>query len=96
MKMFSKLALLLLIAGFISHSIPAFAQQTGLSGVVKDVQGGAIPGAKVEVKEAGGASFHATTNSQGSYVIPNVERPITPLRPLRQVLPQSRRKCSCW
>jgi hypothetical protein len=72
MKMFSKLALLLLIAGFISHSIPAFAQQTGLSGVVKDVQGGAIPGAKVEVKEAGGASFHATTNSQGSYVIPNV------------------------
>jgi len=72
MKMFSKLALLLLIAGFVSYNIPAFAQQTGLSGVVTDAQGGGIPGAKVTVKEAGGASFVATTNARGVYVVPSV------------------------
>ncbi len=72
MKMFRKIVLLLLIAGFASSTIPALAQQTGLSGVIRDVQGGVIPGAKVEAKEPGGASFHATTNSQGAYVIPNV------------------------
>jgi len=72
MKMFSKLALLLLIAGFVSYNIPASAQQTGLSGVVKDVQGGAIPGAKVTVKQTGGSTFNATTNAQGAYVVPSL------------------------
>jgi hypothetical protein len=73
MKMFSKLALLLLIAGFISYSVPALAQQTGVTGVVKDTQGGAIPGAKVTVKQAGGARFDATTNAQGTYIVPSVD-----------------------
>jgi len=72
MKMSLKVTLFLLIAGFVSCCVPAFAQQTGFSGVVTDSQGGAIPGAKVEVKQAGGASFFATTNSNGVYVVPSV------------------------
>jgi hypothetical protein len=72
MKMYLKIVLLLLTAGFITCSVPAFAQQTGLTGTITDVQGGGIPGAKVEVKEAGGTTFHATTNAQGSYVIPSL------------------------
>jgi hypothetical protein len=50
----------------------AFGQQTGLSGVVTDSQGGAIRGAKVEVKKTGGSSYFATTNAQGVYVVPSV------------------------
>ncbi len=50
----------------------AFAQQTGLSGVVTDVQGGLIQGAKVVAKETDGSSFDATTNAQGVYVIPGI------------------------
>ena len=72
MKMFCKVALLLLITGFVSRSVPAFAQQTGISGVVADVQGGVIPGAKVTVKQTGGSTFDATTNAQGDYVVPNL------------------------
>jgi hypothetical protein len=53
--------------------LPALhAQQTGFSGVVTDTQGGAIQGAKVEVKRTDGSSFFATTNAQGAYVIPNL------------------------
>ena len=48
------------------------AQQTGLSGVVTDIQGGVIQGAKVEAKQIGGSSFFATTNSQGAYVVPSL------------------------
>ncbi|RXH56263.1 TonB-dependent receptor [Granulicella sibirica] len=48
------------------------AQQTGISGVVVDVQGGVLQGAKVEVKEMDGSSFFATTNAQGSYVFPSL------------------------
>ena len=48
----------------------AYAQQTGLSGVVTDSQGAVISGAKVEVKQEGGSSFSATTNAQGAYVLP--------------------------
>jgi len=48
------------------------AQQTGMSGVVSDVQGGVIQGAKVEVKKVDGSSFSATTNAQGVYLIPSL------------------------
>ena len=51
---------------------PAWGQQTGLSGVVTDSQGGVIQGAKVEVKKTGGSSYFATTNAQGVYVVPSV------------------------
>jgi hypothetical protein len=64
--------LCLLIAGIVLFCQPAFAQQTGFSGTITDVQGGAIVGAKVEVKQTGGATFLATTNAQGEYVIPKV------------------------
>jgi hypothetical protein len=50
----------------------AWGQQTGLSGTITDAQGGAIPNATVDAKMAGGASFHATTNGQGVWVIPNL------------------------
>jgi hypothetical protein len=49
-----------------------FAQQTGLSGVVSDAQGGLIEGAKVEVKQVDGSSFFATTNARGLYVLPSL------------------------
>ena len=71
MKKYLKIVLFLLIA-CVTCGLPAFAQQTGFSGVVTDVQGGGIPNAKVIVKQAGGATFSATTNAQGAYVVPSV------------------------
>src|SRR5664279_5541356 len=50
----------------------AFAQQTGMSGVITDIQGGLIQGAKVEAKEVDGSSFYATTNAQGVFVLPSL------------------------
>jgi hypothetical protein len=61
--------LLVLLASF---SASAFAQQTGLSGVISDVQGAALPGVKVEAKKTDGSSFFSTTNGQGVYVIPSL------------------------
>jgi hypothetical protein len=65
MKIYIRLLLLFLVMGR-----SAFAQQTGLSGVVTDPQGAVIAGAKVEVKHLDGSSFFATTNAQGSFVFP--------------------------
>lgn len=50
----------------------AYAQQTGITGVVTDQQGGVIAGAKVVVQQAGGATYNATTNSKGIYTVPNL------------------------
>ncbi|MDP9039232.1 MAG: TonB-dependent receptor [Acidobacteriota bacterium] len=69
-----RLAVLLSLAAcltLISH--PALAQQTGLSGVISDTQGGVIQGAKVVAKMAGGSTFISTTNAQGVYVLPNLQ-----------------------
>jgi hypothetical protein len=66
------LAIFLFFAGIALFSHPAFAQETGLSGVVTDSQGGLIQGAKIEAKETGGVTFNATTNAQGTYVIPGI------------------------
>ncbi|SFR99811.1 Carboxypeptidase regulatory-like domain-containing protein [Granulicella pectinivorans] len=63
---------LLLLVGFVVVSSSLLAQQTGLSGVVTDSQGAVIVGAKVEVKQVDGSSFFATTNGQGSYVLPSL------------------------
>src|SRR5580658_3121975 len=65
MKMLMRLFLFLTVA-----LSGAYAQQTGLSGVVTDSQGAVITGAKVEVKHLDGSSFFATTNAQGSFVFP--------------------------
>jgi hypothetical protein len=62
---------LLLVAAMVC-CLPALGQQTGLSGVVTDSQGGGIAGAKVVVKQAGGQTFYATTNEHGAYLIPSV------------------------
>ena len=62
----------LLIAGFMFSSSKAFGQQTGLSGVITDSQGGGIPGATVEAKQTGGSTYYATTNARGVYVVPSV------------------------
>lgn len=56
--------------GITSIALQAHAQQTGLSGVVRDSQGAAISGAKVEAKQTDGSTYFSTTNSQGVYVIP--------------------------
>ena len=63
---------LLLCVGIALFSLPAFGQQTGISGVVTDSQGSVIVGAKVVAKQTGGSSFDATTNGQGVYTIPSV------------------------
>jgi carboxypeptidase family protein len=53
-------------------AIAARAQQTGINGTVTDPSGAIVIGAKVEVKQAGGATFVATTNSVGAYIIPTL------------------------
>ena len=71
MRLRSSLLLLLLFCiAFLT--VLARAQQTGVTGVVKDTQGAVIQGVKVEVKQTGGASFFATTNSQGVYLMPSL------------------------
>ena len=66
------LVLLLMAIGFAFLTRPLEAQQTGLSGVITDTQGGVIQGAQVEARMLGGATFTSTTNAQGVYVIPNL------------------------
>ncbi len=61
---------LCLFAMLTAMVVSANAQQTGISGVVKDAQGALISGAKVEVKQVDGSSFFATTNAQGVFVLP--------------------------
>jgi hypothetical protein len=70
MKMVLRGVLFLLGFVVLSHSVQA--QQTGLSGVVTDTQGGVIQGARVEVKKVDGSSFFATTNVQGVYLLPSL------------------------
>jgi hypothetical protein len=53
-------------------AIAAHAQQTGINGTVTDPSGAIVVGAKVEVRQAGAATFVATTNSAGAYVIPTL------------------------
>ena len=73
MKMiFRLLSPLLLLLAFAATTRTSQAQQTGISGVVTDTQGGVMPGAKVEVKKVDGSSFFATTNAQGVYVVPSL------------------------
>ncbi len=50
----------------------AFAQQTGISGKVTDPSGAVIAGAQVEIKQASGATFTATTNSDGIFIVPSL------------------------
>lgn len=69
MKFTWKLALLFLLPFSV---VIAHSQQTGITGVVTDSQGATIQNAKVEAKQPGGASFAATTNDHGVYVIPNI------------------------
>ncbi len=57
---------------FFYLSLVAYSQETGISGIVSDVQGGAIAGAKIQVKEAGGASFFVTSNDHGAYTLPTL------------------------
>jgi hypothetical protein len=69
-----------LIAVLFGCGVSSFAQQTGFSGVVTDLTGSVIPGAKIEAKQVGGTSFFATTNGHGEYVIPRAAchgRPLT-------------------
>ena len=67
MRILRCVPLLLFVVATASH-----AQQTGINGTVTDPSGAIVVGAKVEVKEAGGATFVATTNSAGAYVIPTL------------------------
>jgi hypothetical protein len=67
MKMVLRALLVFVLAVSAAH-----AQQTGVSGVVTDTQGGVVAGAKIEVKQSGGSSYFATTNAQGSYVVPTL------------------------
>jgi hypothetical protein len=63
---------LLVLLGLAVLVAPVYAQQTGLSGVVKDTQGDVIAGATIEARLTGGSSFSAKSNGQGAYVLPSV------------------------
>jgi hypothetical protein len=56
-------------------AVSAFAQTSAsLSGTVHDPQGGAVVGAKVTLKDAGGATnLDTTTNSEGFYTFPIIQ-----------------------
>src|SRR5262249_1005664 len=56
-------------------SVSAVAQPSaGLSGTVHDSQGGAVVGAKVMLKDAGGkVQLDTTTNSEGFYTFPIIQ-----------------------
>ena len=51
-------------------SLTARAQQTGITGTVQDPSGAVVVGARVEAKQLSGATFSATTNASGKYVLP--------------------------
>jgi hypothetical protein len=70
MKILGRLVLSLSLLLVLAPAV--FAQQTGVSGVVMDTQGAALPGVKVEVRQAEGASFFSTSNSRGVYVFPSL------------------------
>jgi hypothetical protein len=76
--------------------LPAFGQQTGLNGVVSDVQGGVISGATVQAKETDGSSFTTTTNSQGSYVVPNLVAVEYTIKASASGFGPCRRRSFCW
>ena len=56
-------------------AVSAFAQTSAsLSGTVHDPQGGAVAGAKVTLKDAGGTTqLETTTNSEGFYTFPIIQ-----------------------
>jgi hypothetical protein len=56
-------------------TVSAFAQTSAsLSGTVHDPQGGAVVGAKVMLKDVGGATqLETTTNSEGFYIFPIIQ-----------------------
>jgi hypothetical protein len=56
-------------------AISAFAQTSAsLSGTAHDPQGGAVVGAKVTLKDSGGAThLETTTNSEGFYIFPIIQ-----------------------
>jgi len=57
---------------FFVAATAAYAQQTGVTGTVTDPSGAVVAGASVQVKEAGGATFSATTNAAGIFVVPSL------------------------
>jgi hypothetical protein len=57
---------------FFVAATAACAQQTGVTGTVTDPSGAVVAGASVQVKEAGGATFSATTNAAGIFVVPSL------------------------
>ncbi len=71
-KCMRNFALLMTIA--MVASLPAVAQQAGLTGTVSDPTGAVIPGAAVTLTHKGtGASRTTTTGARGGYLIPQLE-----------------------
>src|SRR5215470_19768191 len=56
-------------------AVSAFAQTSAsLNGTVHDAQGGAVVGAKVTLKDAGGkVQLDTTTNAEGLYIFPIIQ-----------------------
>lgn len=69
MRTISRLVLLLALP---CCAVIAHGQTTGITGVVADQQGAIIQGATITIQQAGGASYSATTNGAGVYVVPNL------------------------
>ena len=66
------LGMLMLAAALVGATVPAFAQaQRGsIEGVLRDAQGGVLPGATVEATSAAGATVATATDGSGSYRFP--------------------------
>ncbi|MGB2714933.1 MAG: TonB-dependent receptor [Vicinamibacterales bacterium] len=71
----SFVCLLVAVPLFLAHPTSLLAQggaSSSISGIVVDSAGGVIPGATVVVKNAAGASFEVTTNTEGVFSVPAV------------------------
>jgi hypothetical protein len=59
---------------FLSASVPAFAQTSGITGVVNDSSGAAVPNARVALTRNGvNAAQRTTTNGNGAYSFSSME-----------------------
>jgi Ca-activated chloride channel family protein len=65
---------LLAVAGGRAQQTGAVAAKAGLTGLVKDAQGGGIPGARITVKNiATGVTTSAQSNGTGNWAIPSLD-----------------------
>lgn len=68
------LRMLLLATVLIGLAVPSFAQEQrgSIEGILRDAQGGVLPGATVEATNASGATVSSTSDSTGTFRFPSL------------------------